>query len=70
MSTDNNDSPGLDEAFENNDEITLAGIARQELDLYGDSPQEGPFRRLMNGLSAALGGKPQPKKSKKPSTRR
>ena len=55
MSTSKPDKQRIDEAFEQNDEITLAGIARQEMALYGQADEESKLKRFLGKIDDALG---------------
>ena len=55
MSTPKPDKQRIDEAFEQNDEITLAGIARQEMALYGQANEESKLKRFLGKIGDALG---------------
>ena len=49
------DEHRLDKAFEENDEITLAGITRQEMALYGHADGESKLKRLLGKVGDTLG---------------
>ena len=52
----------MDEYFKKEDEITLAGIARQDVELYGE-PLPGPpsfWQRIRAALRSFLGRSSQP----------
>lgn len=48
----------MDEYFKKEDEITLAGIARQDVELYGESAPEprSVWRRIRDAVRSFLGG--------------
>jgi hypothetical protein len=50
----------MDEYFKKEDEITLAGIARQDVELYGEQLRKPPsfWERIRAAVRSFLGGSP------------
>ncbi len=58
----------MEDHFKQDDEITLAGVVRQDQQLYGDTDGEGLFKTLFSGLrdmiSRIFGGSSVQKKGR------
>ena len=50
----------MDEYFKKEDEITLAGIARQDVELYGEPLRKPPnlWQRIRTAVRSLVGGSP------------
>lgn len=59
----------MDEYFKKEDEITLAGIARQDVELYGERlrKQRSLWYRIRNALRSIVGTRPDPSPPNGPS---
>jgi hypothetical protein len=63
MPTPNPKEPRMEDTLRQEDEITLAGIARQEMALYGEADGESKlkhvFARIRESLKRLFGSQPQ-----------